>query len=98
MKREPKPANEVCEKHNPLVGLGSGDDLSLGQESMCDLFGQISGLPELPDILLLDGRGNPLTSSSGSGHLWSTFSNEGKAKAWALELEDERAEKEKGRG
>ena len=42
----------MCEKHNPLMGLWGRDDLSLGRESMSDLLGQISGLPELLDILL----------------------------------------------
>ena len=98
MKGESQPTDEVCKKHNPLMGLGSGDDLSLGQESMSDLFGQISGLPELLDVLLLDGRGHPLASSSGSGHLWSIFSNKREAKAWTLELRDGKAEEEKGHG
>ena len=80
MKREAQPADEMCEKHNPLVGLWSRDDLSLGRESVSDLLGQISGLPEFLDIPLLDGGGLPLASSSGSGHLWSAFSDEGKAK------------------
>ena len=97
VKREPQPADEMCKKHNPLVGLWSRDDLSLGRESVGDLLGQISGLPELLDVLL-DGRGHPLTSSSRSGHLWSIFSNKREAKAWALELKDGKAEEEKGCG
>ena len=40
---------------------------------VCDLLGQVSGLPELLDVLLLDGGGHPLASSSGSGHDWSAF-------------------------
>ena len=96
VKREAQPANKMCEEHNPLVGLWSRDDLSLVRESVSDLLGQISGLPELLDVFLLDifgvflesMRGHPLTSSSGSGHLWSIFSNKREAKASALELRD----------
>ena len=81
VERKTHPTDEMCEENNPLVGLWSRDDLSLIQESVSDLLGQISGLSERLDILPLDGGGHPLTPSSGSGHLWSAFSDEGKAKS-----------------
>ena len=72
VERESQPADEVCEEHNPLMGLWGRDDLSLGRKSVNDLLGQVSGLSELLDIFL-NGGGHPLASSSGSGHDWSAF-------------------------
>ena len=40
---------------------------------MADFLGQVTGLPKLFDILLLDGRCHPLASCSGSGHFRRTF-------------------------
>ena len=40
---------------------------------MSDVLGQVPGLPELHDVLLLDGGGHPLASNSRSGHDWSAF-------------------------
>ena len=77
VERESQPADVMCEKHNPLLGLWGRDDLSLGRKSMDDFLGQVTGLPELLDVLLLNGGGHPLASSSGSGHDWSAFSDGG---------------------
>ena len=65
--------DKVREEYNPLMGLRSGDDLSLGRKSVCDFLGQIPGLPELFDVLLLDEGDHPLALRSGSGHGWSAF-------------------------
>ena len=40
---------------------------------MADFLGQISGRPQLFNILLLDGGGHPLASGSESGHFRGTF-------------------------
>ena len=77
MERESHPVDKMREEHHSLMRLVGGDDLSLGRESMNDLLGQVSGLPELLDVLLLNGGGHPLASSSGSGHDWSAFSDGG---------------------
>ena len=74
VERESQPADEMCEKHNPLMGLWGRDDLSHGRESVNDPLGQVSGLLELLDILFLDRGGHPLDSGSGSRHNWSVFS------------------------
>ena len=66
MEGESQPADEVCEKHLPFLGLRGGDDLSFGRKSMSDVLGQVPGLPELLDVLILDGGGHPVASSSGS--------------------------------
>ena len=65
-----KPANEMGEENNSLMGLRSRDDLSRQRETVTDLLGQIPGFPTLLDILLLDGRGHPFASCSRFGHLW----------------------------
>ena len=92
MEGQSQPADEVGEKHHPLLGLRGGDDLSLGWKSMSDVLGQVPGLPELLDVLLLDGGGHPLALRSGSRHGWSAFWVE-EMRAWALELENAWAEK-----
>ena len=74
VERESQLANEMCEKHNPLMGLWGRDDLSLGRETMNDLLDQVSGLSEPLDVFLLNRGGHPLASSSGSGHGWSASS------------------------
>ena len=66
-------ADEVGDEHYPLMGLRGRDDLSLGRKPMGDFLGQISGLPELGDVLLLDGGDHPLALRSGSRHDRSAF-------------------------
>ena len=39
MKRESQPMDEVCEKHNPLMGLGGRDDLPFCRKSVSNLLG-----------------------------------------------------------
>ena len=80
VERESQTADDVWGGHHPLLGLWGGDDLSLGRKPMSDFLGQVPGLPELHDVLLLDGGGHPLASCSGSGHDWSAFlGGEGKS-------------------
>ena len=86
--------DEMGEKHHPLLRLRGGDDLSLDWKSMSDVLGQVPGLSELLDVLLLDGGGHPLASRS--RHVRNVFAE--KVKAWALELENGRAEEEEGMG
>ena len=57
-------ADEVREKHYPLLRLWGRDDLPFDREPVRDVCGQVSGLPELLDVLLLDGGGHPLASRS----------------------------------
>ena len=73
VEKKSQPADEVWEEYNPLMGLRSGDDLSLGQKSVGDFLGQIPGLPELCNILLLDGGDHPLAPRSIFGHGSSAF-------------------------
>ena len=66
MEWKSQPANDVGDEHHPLIGLRSGDDLPLGREPVGDFFGQIPRLPELRNVLLLDGGDHPLALRSGS--------------------------------
>ena len=70
VERESQPADEMCEKNNPLIRLWGRDDLSLGRESVNDLLGQVSGLSKLLYIFPLNRGGHPLAVGSGSGHGW----------------------------
>ena len=84
MEGESQLAYEVGEKHYPFLGLRGGDDLPLGRKPMSYVFGQVSGLPKLLDVLLLDGGGHPIACRS--GHIRKVFAE--KEKAWALELDN----------
>ena len=90
---ESQSADEVCEEHDPLVGSRSRNDLPCVREPVHDVCGQVSGRPELRNVLLLDGGGHPLASRP--GHVWNGFTE--KVRTWALELErarmDERRKK-----
>ena len=67
---KPEPADKMGKEHDSLVRLRSRDDLSRRWETVADLLGQIPGLPEPLDILLLDSRGHPFVACSRFGHLW----------------------------
>ena len=61
------------QEYDPFVGFQGRDDLSRRRETVADFLGQLPSLLEIFDILLLDGRGHPLASCSGSGHFRRTF-------------------------
>ena len=87
MKGNPEPTDKMRKKRDSLVGLRSRDDLSCRWKAMAGLVGQVPSLLEPLDVLLLDGRGHPFASCSGSGYLLKTLSSMERRKAWALELE-----------
>ena len=84
----------VGDEYYPLCGLRRGDDLSLGRQTVGDLLRQISGRPELSNVLLLDGGDHPLALTTGSGH--GCLSGK-EMRTWALELEIGKAETERER-
>ena len=73
VKGKPEPADKMGEEHDPHMGLRSRDNLSRRWKVVADFLGQVPGLPKLFDILLLDSRGHPLASCSGSGYFQRTF-------------------------
>ena len=84
MEGESQPADEVREEYYPFLGFWGRDDLPFGRKSMRDVYGQVSGLPKLLDVLLRDGGGHPLASRC--GHVRNDFAE--KVKAWAFEPEN----------
>ena len=54
MKWKSQSADKVGEEHNPLVGFQSQNDLPCAREPVRDVCGQVSGFPELRNVLLLD--------------------------------------------
>ena len=73
MKGKPLSTNKMRDKHYPLTGLWSGDDLFFCWEPVGDLLGQVPRIPEFLDVFLRDGGIHPLALRSKSVHGWSTF-------------------------
>ena len=78
-----QPTDEMGKEYNPFVGFGGGDDLPRIWEPVHDICGQVSGFPELRNVLLRNRGDHPLASLS--GHVWSGFAE--KKRNWTLELE-----------
>ena len=76
-------ADEVGKKYHPLMGFWSRDDLPCVWEPVRDVCGQVSGFPELRNVLLRNGGDHPLAPRS--RHVWNGFVE--KKRTWALELE-----------
>ena len=81
VERKSQPADEMREEHHPLMRLGGGDDLPLGQKPVGDFWVEVPRLSQLRNVLLCDGGGHPLAMRSGSGHGWSAFL---RRKRWEL--------------
>jgi len=58
----------VGDEHDVFVGFRSRDDLPSGRQLMRNLGGQVSGLPQLLDVLFRNEGGHPLALKAGSGH------------------------------
>ena len=76
-------ADEVGKKYRPLMGFWSRDDLPRVWEPVRNVCGQVSGFPELRNLLLRNGGDHPLASRS--GHVWNGFAE--KMRTCPLELE-----------
>ena len=83
MEGKSQPADEVGKEYNSFVGFWGRDDLPRVWEPVRDVCGQVSGFPELRNVLLRNGGDHPLASRS--GHVWSGFAE--KMRTWALELD-----------
>ena len=60
-----QPADEMGKEYNPFVGFGGRDNLPRVWEPVCDICGQVSGFPDLRDVLLRNKGGHPHASRSG---------------------------------
>src|SRR4051812_38308673 len=97
MERKAQSAEEMGEENHPLLRPRGGKELPCLREPVCDVVGQISGLPKFFDLSLRDGGSHPFTPCSEHG--WSGL--RAKGRTWALELEcarDGLAEEEEGVG
>ena len=65
---EAQASEEVRNKHDALIGLRRGDNLPWSRKPVLDIGGQVSDLPKLSNILLLDRGGHPPAFCVGSGH------------------------------
>ena len=83
VKRKAQSAEEMGEKHDPLMGPGGGDELPLIWEPVRDVVGQVSDFPQLFDLPLCDGGGHPPAYRSRHGWRRSRW----EMRTWALELE-----------
>ena len=60
---------EVRNKYNALIRLGSRDDLPWSRKPVLDVGSQISDLPKPRNVLLFDRGGHPPALRVGSGHI-----------------------------
>ena len=65
------------------MGFWGRDDLPRVWEPVHDVCGQVSGFPQLRNVLLRNGGDHSLASHS--RHVWNGFAE--KMRIWALELE-----------
>ena len=63
---EAQASEEVGNEHNTLIGLWRGDNLPWSRKPVLDIGGQVSDLPKLSNVLLLDRGGHPLALRVGS--------------------------------
>src|SRR3954462_1383756 len=97
MERKAQSAEEMGEENHPLIRPRGGKELPRLRKPVRDVLGQISGLPKLFDLSLLDGGSHPLASCS--GHRWCRLRTKGLT--WGLQLEcarDRYAKDEEGLG
>ena len=77
---EAQAVEEVRDKHNRCR-----DNLPWSRKPVLDIGGQLSDLPKLRNILLLDRGGHPSAFCVGSGHIGGSEVLE--LRSWVLELE-----------
>ena len=82
VKWEAQSAEEMSEKHHPLIGPRGGDELPLFGKPVRNVVRQVSDLPQFLDVSLRDGGDHPLASRSGHG--WRRLRRD--VRTWALEL------------
>ena len=66
---ETQTVEEVWDENNTLIGLWRRDDLLWSRKPMLDICGQVSDLPKLRNVVLLDRGGHPPALMDGSGHI-----------------------------
>ena len=69
VKGETQASEEVRNEHNALIGLRRGDNLPWSGKHVLDVGSQVSELPKLLNILLLNRGGHPPACCIGSRHI-----------------------------
>ena len=69
---EAQSSEEVWDKHNALVGLRRRDNLPWSRKPVLNVGGQVSDLPKLHNVFLLNRGGHPPTLRVRSGHIGGT--------------------------
>ena len=82
---EAQASEEVWDKHNALIGLRRRDNLPWSRKPVLNVGGQVSDLPKLHNVLLLDRGGHPLAFRVGFGHIGGSGVLD--LRSWVLELE-----------
>ena len=65
---EAQATEEVRDKHDAFIGLRCGDDLPWSRKPVLDVGGQVSDLPKLRNVFLLNPGGHPPALRIRSGH------------------------------
>ena len=66
---EAQASEEVRDKPDALIGLRRGDNLPWSRKHVLDIGGQVSDLPKLRNVLLLNRGGHPLACCVRSRHV-----------------------------
>ena len=66
---EAQAVEEVWDKNGALIGLRCGDDLPWSRKHVLDVGGQVSDLPKLCNVFLLNRGGHPSSLRVGSRHI-----------------------------
>ena len=91
-----QPMDEMGKEYNPFVGFGGGDDLPRIWEPVRDIYGQVSGFPELRNVLLRNGGDHPLASRF--GHVWSGLRRKCELGCWSSSAQERMSKEEEGVG
>ena len=83
---EAQAAEEVRDKHNTLIGLRCRDNLPWSRKPVLDIGDQVSDLPKLCNVLLLDQGSHSLALSIGSGHIGGSGVLELRSRVLELEV------------
>ena len=66
---ETQTVEEVWDKNDTLIGLRRRDDLPWSRKPVLDICGQVSDLPKLCNVLLLNRGGHPPALRVRFGHI-----------------------------
>ena len=92
---EAQAAEKVRDKNDALIRLRCGDDLPWSRKPVLDVGSQVSDLPKLRNVVLLDRGGHPPALRDGSGHIGGSGVLELRSRVLELEVREGAREVEK---